>query len=436
VTNLRAAWASRRGHIRGASSFLASRGVNAILVLVQLALVGRLYGDVDASLFFVLWTVIWAASVGIRFGFDQLLPKHAAAANLSGSLDALAGYRRIVRRSLPAVAVLSLPLLIVVLPSIELAEALVSVPIVVAGAAGWAVVYLLSALVRAYGHPGLSGWIGGPIGIGFATCAVPIAHAVSGSWLALGLASSSALVLAGACAGGLSIRAVGWERTKAALFARPVGPPDRDTVSTGVVMGLAEVNLVLPVWIAGALGVSAIEVGALYAALRVAGAFSWIFTSVVAVMTPMIADALARDDYGRLRHLMWRSAAAGAGATVPVALVGALASAKLLGLVDASYQDYGYLLVTLIGARLLDAATGAVGEALILGHHARWELVNQTVSTGALIATALILEGAIGVEALALAAALSTIVANLMRVLEIRWLMSNSWHHEPAATAS
>jgi len=377
--------------------------------------------------------VVWAGSVGIRFGFDQLLPKHAAAARL-GTIEALSGYRRIASRSLPIVAVLSVPLLILILPQASPAEALLAVPLAIAGAIGWAVVYLISSLVRGYGHAGLSGWIGGPIGIALATCAVPIANAIGDSWLVLALASSLALAISGLGAAVLGARAIGWERIGATLIGRPIGPIDRDAVSTGFLMALAEINLVLPVWIAGALSLAAVEVGALYAAIRVAAIFSWLFTSVVAVITPMIATALAQRDYARLRGLIWKSAGVGAGATIPVAIVGALASGVLLGLIDPAYRDYGDLLIALIAARLLDAATGAVGEALIIGDHARWELLNQLASTAALIGLAVLLEPGIGVLGLALAAAISTVVANLLRVGEVRWLLANRWR--PASEGS
>jgi O-antigen/teichoic acid export membrane protein len=395
-------------------------------VLVQLALVGRLYSNLEASKFFVLWTIVWAGSVGVRFGFDQLIPKHAAASRL-GTIEALSGYRRIAAWSLPIVALLSAPLTLLVLPHTDATEALLAVPLVLLGALGWAVVYLVSALVRGFGHAGLSGWIGGPVGIALATFAVPIGSVLSGSWLVLGLVSSLALGLSAVVAAALGARAIGWDRVKTTLIGRPTGPIDRDAVSTGFLMALAEINLVLPVWIAGALSVTPIEVGALYAAIRVAAIFSWLFTSVVAVITPMIATALARRDYVRLRALIWKSAGVGAGATIPLAIVGALASGVLLGLIDPAYRDYGELLIALIAARLLDAATGAVAEALILGDHARWELRNQLASSVALIAIALLLEPDIGVMALALAAAISTIVANLLRVIEVRWLLANRW---------
>lgn len=395
-------------------------------MLVQLALVGRLYSDLESSKFFVLWTLVWAGSVGVRFGFDQLIPKHAAASR-GGTIGALSGYRRIAGWSLPIVAVLSLPLALLVLPHTDAAEALLAVPLVLLGATGWAVVYLVSALVRGFGHAGLSGWIGGPVGIALATCAVPVAAAISGSWLVLGLASCLALIVSGVLACTLAARTIGWDRVRTTLIGRPQGPIDRDAISTGFLMALAEVNLVLPVWIAGALSIAATEVGALYAAIRVAAIFSWLFTSVVAVITPMLATALHERDYGRLRDLVWKSAGVGAGATIPLAIVGALASGVLLGLIDPAYRGYGELLIALIAARLLDAATGAVAEALILGDHARWELCNQLASTASLIAIALLLEPSIGVMALALAAAISTVVANLLRVAEVRWLLANRW---------
>ncbi len=420
----------------GASSFLTSRVANAILVLVQLALVGHLYGTVEASKFFVLWTVIWAGSVGVRFGFDQLLPKRAAAANLSGSLEALAGYRQVATFSIPIVTALSVPILILVLPDVSTAEALLAVPVVLVGAIGWAVVYLTSALARGYGHPGLSGWLGGPVAIGLATLAVPLAHLAGKSWLLLGVVSSLALLFSSLASLVLIDRAVGARRTRTALLGRSTERFDPDTWSTGALMAIAEVNLVLPVWIAGALGLGSTEVGALYAALRVAAAFSWIFTSVVVVITPMLAEALAGREYERLRRLLWRSAVIGAGATLPIAAAGALLAGQLLGLLDSSYRDYGYLLMVLIGARLLDAATGAVAEALILGDHARWELINQVFSSAALLLTALLLEPGIGVLALALASAVSVIAANLARVVEVRWLISNRWQTIARAPAA
>ena len=425
--NLGALVASWRGHIGGASSFLASRGVNAALVLVQLALVGRLYGDLEASKFFVLWTVVWAGSVGVRFGFDQLLPKHAAAAQLRHD-------RRAQR--LPA----DRPLLAA---DRHRAQPAAGTP----GAPPHRC--RRSAPRRAAGRPRRA-WLGHrlpgqrpgarlrprrPLGLDrrpdrdrrwrAARCRSPTRSAAPGScsgspprwpwpppaWLPrrLALGQSAGTASRPPCSGGRSGRST-------ATPSRPAS-----------LMAMAEVNLVLPVWIAGALSLAATEVGALYAAIRVAAIFSWLFTSVVAVITPMIATALAQRDYARLRGLIWKSAGVGAGATIPLAIVGALASGVLLGLIDPAYRDYGELLIALIAARLLDAATGAVAEALILGDHARWELCNQLASTAALIAIALLLEPGIGVMALALAAAISTVVANLLRVVEVRWLLSNRW---------
>lgn len=427
----------RRAHLQNASSFLVSRGVNAVLVLVQLALVGRLYGTDQASKFFVFWTVVWAASIGIRFGFDQLLPKHAANATLRGQVTALSGYRRVATYSIPVVAALIVPLLLVVLPEAGLGVAFAALPFVLVGAIGWGSIYLVSALVKGYGHAGLSGWVGGPTAIALPTVMVPAAHALNAdSWYLLGALSSLALFASGALGVALVSRVIGWERTSAVLFGRSSGPLDPDTWSTGSLTALAEINVYLPVWIAGALALSASDVAALYAALRVAAAFSWIFGSVVAVLTPLLAASLARREYARLRRLLWRSALIGVGATAPLALVGVLLAGQLLSIFDPSYRDYGYLLAILIGGRLFDAAVGAVGEALILGDRSSWELRNQILSTTSLLIVALALEPAIGVIALAIASATSVVTANIARVLEVRWLMQNHWQDSAGATGA
>ena len=398
-----------------------------MLVLGQLALVGRLYGTDEASQFFVLWTVITAASVGVRFGFDLLLPKRAAVANLAGSAGELAGFRDLATRTTPLVVAASIPILLIVLPQTAAATALLAVPVVLLGAIGWAVVYVSCGLVRGYGHAGLSGWIAGPLASGLVAAAVPVAHALDGSWLFLGLLSSVALAAAGIASVFVAARVVGRDRTKVAMTGRLEGEADPDTWWTGTLFSIGEVNVVMPVWIAGALGLSGAEVGALYAALRVAGSFSWLFGSVVAVITPLLAESLAKREYARLRTLLWKSGAAGAAVTTPLAVLGIIFAGQLLGLVDPSYEQYGELLVALIAARLLDAATGAVAEALILGEHARWEFFNQLASTAALAVTAVALEPSLGVLALALASAASVIVANIGRFVEVWWLLANRW---------
>src|SRR4051794_25539940 len=106
----------RHAQLQNATSFLVSRGVNAALILIQLALVGRFFDASDASRFFVLWTVVLAVSTGLRFGFDHIMPKRAAAANVSGSVARLAEYRQVAGRALPLVSLATVPVLLVVLP--------------------------------------------------------------------------------------------------------------------------------------------------------------------------------------------------------------------------------------------------------------------------------------------------------------------------------
>jgi O-antigen/teichoic acid export membrane protein len=404
--------------------------VNAALVMVQLALVARLYPASQAADFFVFWTVVWVASVGLRFGFDQLLPKHVAGHAVSGDPAALGGYRHLARYTLPAVALISAPLLVALLPEVSIAAALAGVPIVVLGGGGWAISFLAGALARSLGHAGLSGWTQGPIAIGFAAAAVPVAHAFDDSWLLLGLLSSCALILSALIAMVLVARAVGGERVRAVLIGRGTALSDRDTWPVGAISGVAEVSTVLPVWLASMIGLASADVNGLYAALRVAGTFSWLFGAVVVVATPLIAEALALRRYGRLSDLIRRSAAWGLGVTAPVAVVGLAVAGPLLGLLDPSYEQYGDLLAILIVARLADAATGALAESLMLGGKARWELANQLLATVVLVATGVLLEPALGVIALAIAGALFIVVANLARLVEIRRLFAGEWHSD------
>jgi O-antigen/teichoic acid export membrane protein len=297
----------------------------------------------------------------------------------------------------------------------------------VVGAAGWAATYVVGSLARGYGHAGLSGWIAGPVGIAFACAAVPVAAGISDSWLVLASASSLALALSALVSILVVARTIGAEKVRSTFLGRTDEALSREDWAAGALTALAEAGLVMPVWIAGAIGLPSNEVAALYAALRVAAAFSWMFTAVVAVITPLLAESLVRREYRRVRELIMGSAVLGGGSTLPLAAVGAVFASQLLRLIDPTFGSYGYLLIVLIAARLFDAATGAVAETLVLGDRARWELWNQVTGAVCLTTTAVLLEPAVGVLALALATAFSVCLVNLMRVVEIRWLMSNAW---------
>jgi O-antigen/teichoic acid export membrane protein len=413
--------------VRGVLAFFASRAANAILLLGQTALIAQLYDTTETARFFVWWTIVWGASMWLSFGFYNLVPKLAAQARISGDLETLAGMRSIIRGTAPALALAIGPLLALLIPGAPLTEVLIGALACLAGAAGLGILNLVSALARGYGHPGLSGWVQGALPTLAAVVGIGVARLIDDRWTTLALTSAAGLLVAAVLSCLLVGRSVGPAAVRQTIMGKRRTRHDRDTWAVGLRTAVSEGNVYLPVWLASGLGVGALPLAALYAALRIVSAFSWPFTSVTAVVTPLIAEAQTRHDYARLRSLLWRSATAGFCSTALPAALGIVFAASLMKLVDPAYGVYGAALVILIAGRLLDAAAGPLAEALILGGRARLDLLNQTLGTIALTITAILLEPIVGVSGLAAGATASFLVANALQLLEVRWLLTSAW---------
>ncbi|MDP1846857.1 MAG: acyltransferase [Solirubrobacteraceae bacterium] len=411
-----------RSAARGAVSFFVWRAVGAALALGQVALVSALFGADVAARFFVLWTVVWCGSVWLRFGVDQLLPRHAVAASLTGDIHELGRLRGVLRRTVPVLAV-ALPVLVLVLvPDADAATVAVAAPLCLLGAAAWAVLVVLGALLRGFGHIGRSAVVQGVVPALLLLVAAGLAR-VGGRDVLVVLGASAAALWAAAGAGTvIARRALGDRAVRETLTGR--GPIDRETVPAGMVTFLGEAGLALPVWLAALGDVSSENIAALYAALRVAALFSWAAGAVAAAVTPRLALAIARR--AGVTRLLVRSAAAATLTTLPLVAVGLLAPDAILRLLAGHGAD-GSLLVILILGRAIDACTGPVSEALIVGRRARLELLNMVVFFVVVVVAGLLLVGGHGVQGLALAVALGTAACNVPRLIEVVALLRGPW---------
>lgn len=418
---------SRRGLAAHGTVFMATRATNAALALAQIALVSHHYSTSASATFFVFWTIVWAASVLLRFGTDQILPKHVALARRDDDLSHLGGFRSVLRWTTPVTALACIPVLLITLPSTTLAQALEVAPALLIAALAWAASYVAMGVAKGYGQVSLAGIVQGAlVPLGFMVAAV-LAPAIDSSWVTLAYVSAVGVTVAAGIGLALVAKAVGRGSLRAAFRAteRPVSEPDR--VPTGVLGVIIEIVLWLPLWLASAVGISESAVAGLYAALRVSGAFSWAFIAVVSVAVPMMARALAEADYGSLSRLLWRTAVAGLLITVPIAVLGIVFAPEILRLLDPTYAAYASTLVILIVARLFDAATGPLSECLVLGGRARWELANQILGLVMIGVVGLALEPALGVEAFAWGTAVALTVENVVRVEQLRRLFRTHW---------
>ena len=411
-----------RSAARGAISFFVWRAVGAALALGQVALVSALFGADVAARFFVLWTLVWCGSVWLRFGVDQLLPRHAVTASLTGDIHELGRLRRVLRRTLPVLAA-ALPLLVLVLvPEADAATVAVAAPLCLLAATAWAVLVVLGALLRGFGHIGRSAVVQGVVPALLLLVAVGAARA--GGRDALLVLGTSAVALWAAVGAGATIarRALGGRPVREILTGR--GPIDRETLPAGMLTFLGEAGLALPVWLAALSDCSNEDIAALYAALRVAALFSWAAGAVAAAVTPRLALAIARRT--GVARLLVRSAAAATLTTLPLVAVGLLAPDAILRVLAGHAAD-GTLLVILVLGRAIDACTGPVSEALIVGRRARLELLNMLVFFVVVVVAGLLLVGGHGVHGLAVAVALGTAACNVPRLIAVVVLLRGPW---------
>ena len=411
-----------RSAARGAASFFVWRAVGAALALGQVALVSALFGADVAARFFVLWTLVWCGSVWLRFGVDQLLPRHAVTASLTGDIHELGRLWRVLLRTVPVLAV-ALPVLVLVLvPDADAATVAVAAPLCLLAAGAWAVLVVLGALLRGFGHIGRSAVVQGVVPALLLLVATGLARA-GGRDVLVVLGTSTVALCAAAGAGSvIARRALGRRPVHETLTGR--GPIDRETVPAGMVTFLGEAGLALPVWLAALSDCSSEDIAALYAALRVAALFSWAAGAVAAAVTPRLALAIARGS--GVARLLVRSAAAATLTTLPLVAVGLLAPDAILRLLAGHAAD-GSLLVILVLGRAIDACTGPVSEALIVGRRARLELVNMLVFFVVVVVAGLLLVGGHGVQGLAVAVALGTAACNVPRLIAVVVLLRGPW---------
>jgi peptidoglycan/LPS O-acetylase OafA/YrhL len=418
----------QRPATRSTAAFLGWRAVSAVLTLAQLGVIAALFPVAAAATFFVLWTIVWAGSVWLRFGVDQVIPRHVALARLSGDLTGVGVTRRAAVWTAPALAA-ALPVLIVALTPLGAGDAVLAAVLCLAAALAWAVIVILGALLRGFDAVGRSGAVQGVVPAAALLLAALVAPVAGHGWLALLLASTLALWVA--LAGGLALtaHAIGGDAIRSALFGR--GPADGEQVPAGLLSVLSEVGLALPMILGAALGASDAEIGGLYAATRVAAIFSWTAGAVAAVATPRLAMAIARR--GDVGALLRRATIAAAASSLPLAAIGLAFPSRVLGLMSHEYAPYGTALVILVAGRLVDACTGPLSEALIVGRLVRRELANLTVFVATVVIGCVALEPAYGINGLAAAVALGTVACSLPRIAQVRHALRTVWSTDPAA---
>lgn len=409
--------------IRHTGGWFASRIVNAVLGLLQVGFTVRILGAEEAAPFFVFWTAAWLLAALLKFGSDGVLPRIVA--ETSVGRRPVESVRRLLLTGLATTLVVT-PVLAAVL---GVRASLV--PIAFGLALTWGTAQILGSILTANSQPHIAGLITNviwPVGPALAPL-VLLTDAFPRAAVALSLVTLAAAAVG--CVGAFALARKALARGAIASLISSSLPPlrvERDVVGAAVLSMSYELIVWLPVVLAAAARASALTTGAVFACVRLAGLVSWGYQAIVAVLTPRLAGALASRDFDRVRRLLFSASIGGFATTAPLAMLAALCSAPLLSVVDPTYRPAWVALVILVATRVVDGATGAVGEALLVGRRTWLDTGLVALGVGVSLATTLALRSnGIRATEIAAAAGVGWAVTNIARMIAVRRLLAAGW---------
>src|SRR5437763_2924249 len=411
-----------RPQLREGGLWLGSRVTNGVLGLAQVSLTAAAIGPHEAGRFFLLWTGSWLLATVLKFGTDGILPRVVAEAHLAGR--DVPSLRRPLAAGAAAFALLLVPLLAVFRVPIGGPSIAVTVGIALC----WAATFILAGALKADGQVGLSGivmnivWPLGP------TLAPLILLGGGGDWQDLAAITSGMAAVSLVAALAISRRALrGFSPWRLISARGPTMSLEADVVGAAVVSLLYELMLWLPVVSVALAGVGGTIAAAVFATVRVAAVVSWPYTALVATLTPRIAGSLARRNIRGTRRLLLRGSVFGVVVTLPLAAAIAVDAKAVLHLFDSAFGVASTALVLIVATRVLDAAAGPVGEALLVGRRTWLDslLVSAGVIAGLVIGTSL--EPHNPATAAGIAGAIAFALTNLLRIGVVWRLLSRGW---------
>jgi len=360
--------------------------------------------------------VAFVASAGSRFGMDMAAVRLVAigrgaldVGNLRSLVDRCAGIALVVSVLVGAGLAATAPLYGDYSRVIALAAA--SVPLI-------AVTNVYLGATRGLGQMSQTlyvFWIGQPLVwiavTGAAISAGGATDAAVGAWDASWLlAALAARVLWRRAAAGYADRPASREEVKAAVrYGLPRAPAAL----------LAQAMFWADLWVLAAFE-SGTELDAYSAAARISQVLLLFLTSVSLVFSPFAADLHARGERDRLDELFKRSTRWALAATLPLLIVLFVAAGDVLRAFSPRFEVGEEALRILLVGQAFNVATGSVGFILIMTGFTGVDLVDNAVGVAVLVALAVGLTAAFGIEGTAAASAVSIAGLNGVRLLQVR----------------
>jgi O-antigen/teichoic acid export membrane protein len=382
-------------------------------------LVGRELGAGGLGLVTVAVQVAFVAAAGSRFGMDIAAVREVAIGVGAQRIEHL---RSLVDRCAllaGAASILVAGLLVALSPLTGGNERAVAVAAASVPFAAMANTYLGATRGLKQMTPTLwVFWIGQPLVWILFTAAVlasdggvdAVVWAYGGSW-ALAAVAARAL----------------WRRASAGMGDQPAG---RDAIRAAVRFGLprapsallAQALFWIDLWVLD-IYANAAEVGTYAALSRLAQVILLFLTSLNLLFAPFAADLHARGERRQLDALFKAATRWALAATLPVAIVLAVAPQEALRAFGPDFTGGDSALRIMLVGQLINVATGSVGFVLIMVGRTGLDLLDNVVAVALLVALAAPLSSAYGIEGAALSSAIALSAVNLLRLAQVSRLV-------------
>gem|GEM_PF-1836071 len=202
--------------------------------------------------------------------------------------------------------------------------------------------------------------------------------------------------------------------------------PARNLIRYSYPLAFSNILGMLLVWmdmlLMGYLG-SATDVGYYGAALRVAVVSSTIFLAVSTVFMPVISDFYNRHFTNQLHSLYKTVTRWIFVCTLPLVLLQLFFADPIMKIFGPQFSSGSGALMILALSQLVNAVTGPAGYMVLMSGHSRIDFINISVSLAVNIAICLMMIPTYGIIGAATANFIASVVLNLMRALEVWFLM-------------
>lgn len=169
--------------------------------------------------------------------------------------------------------------------------------------------------------------------------------------------------------------------------------------------------------------VPALAIGQYAAAIKISGFILLPMVSLNVMFSPTIAELHARGENKKLAAMFKVVTHWTITLSLPVFIIATIFSIPLLGLSGPTYVPAWPLLIALSTGYMFSAAAGAVGNVLLMTGHQKYSLFNSLGVVALNLGLGIVLTSRYGAMGTAISTGLAIAVVNLIRVIEVRFLL-------------